>query len=1069
MPGAEPERGDALAREPEGDTRQLQFLLQEENQLQEGEYQHQEEGRQEQSWIAGEDQQQQQQQQQQQEGQQQQGHQQQVVGHVSNSRFPGEGLPGIRSTAAGSLERALPSLPVPQAALGVSLQEHLPELSGSTRAMRTTKRNPTPSREVNSSSSYESVQLPGCIADEMRPLAASDTLQAKYDSYSELYKVHKDTDVRKVRKTVETLFFRDNKKQIDFVLVYREEEDPVHIEQRRVFEQNLKEEGLDLETEDKNQSQDGLTYFVKVHAPWDLLVRYAEIMNIKKPIKKFIVVRGGEVWKDNVDKSNLGFFSWMGIKDPFQYDERLIPHEPTYFSTGFSRSRVDQFIIKDRESFFTPSQRSEIVWEILLRVRYNDSEQGVGISRLLSRNTYVAAFPLHDGRYDKDNPDGTMCDRRLLYLEWARFGKWYKKQPLHVVRRYFGDKMALYFAWLGFYTEMLVPASILGVITFTCGIFFMFSDFNKPSEEICNRQANKTGSLIMCPLCDKLCDFWQLGDSCLNSRITFLFDNPITVFFSIAMSFWATMFLELWKRKQAVIQWQWDMDGYEEEEELRPEYEEKVTTTRINPVTNKPEPYLPLWSQITRLVAANSLVLLLLFVVVAAMFSVIIYRMAVVIAMHQTESDLFRRNAKIVTSMTAACLNLMVIIILNYFYEKLVSWLTDLEVPRTETEYEDSFTLKMFLFQFINFYSSLIYIAFFKGRFFYHPGDTEARTNVLMKLRYDMCDPAGCLFELFVQLAIIMVGKQLLSNILEIFWPIMRVWWNKHRGHDNQLSESYTRWEQDYDLSPYTRLSLFNEYLEMVIQYGFVTIFVAAFPLAPLFALLNNFIEIRLDAYKYLTQCRRPRAERVQDIGIWFSILKGITYFSVFTNAMVISYTSDFIPRLVYMYGYSPRGRTLEGYMENALSVFNTSEYTADMGPENRTGWPPICHYRAYRNGPDGEHPYGFTLQFWHVFTARLAFILIFEHVVFLLTGAVAMAIPDVPVEVKNQMKREKKVEKEALFENEKSRLRNEREARKRTATSDDHLNVDLGEGLQSRSNSRANTPSPTYLRNHRS
>lgn len=43
----------------------------------------------------------------------------------------------------------------------------------------------------------------------------------------------------------------------------------------------------------------------------------------------------------------------------------------------------------------------------------------------------------------------------------------------------------------------------------------------------------------------------------------------------------------------------------------------------------------------------------------------------------------------------------------------------------------------------------------------------------------------------------------------------MKVWWNKRRGHNNQLSEAYTRWEQDYDLEPYTRLSLFNEYLEM--------------------------------------------------------------------------------------------------------------------------------------------------------------------------------------------------------------------------------------------------------------
>ena len=40
-------------------------------------------------------------------------------------------------------------------------------------------------------------------------------------------------------------------------------------------------------------------------------------------------------------------------------------------------------------------------------------------------------------------------------------------------------------------------------------------------------------------------------------------------------------------------------------------------------------------------------------------------------------------------------------------------------------------------------------------------------------------------------------------------------------------------------------MALFEEYLEMVIQYGFVTIFVSAFPLAPFFALINNIIEVK--------------------------------------------------------------------------------------------------------------------------------------------------------------------------------------------------------------------------------
>lgn len=58
-------------------------------------------------------------------------------------------------------------------------------------------------------------------------------------------------------------------------------------------------------------------------------------------------------------------------------------------------------------------------------------------------------------------------------------------------------------------------------------------------------------------------------------------------------------------------------------------------------------------------------------------------------------------------------------------------------------------------------------------------------------------------------------------------------------------------------------------YFYAVIQYGFVTIFVAAFPLAPLFALLNNWVEIRLDAHKYVQVLRRPISERAQDIGTW--------------------------------------------------------------------------------------------------------------------------------------------------------------------------------------------------------
>ncbi len=54
----------------------------------------------------------------------------------------------------------------------------------------------------------------------------------------------------------------------------------------------------------------------------------------------------------------------------------------------------------------------------------------------------------------------------------------------------------------------------------------------------------------------------------------------------------------------------------------------------------------------------------------------------------------------------------------------------------------------------------------------------------------------------------------------------------------------------------------------LALQFSFVTIFVAAFPLAPLLALLNNVVEIRVDAIKFLTQHQRPVACRVKDIGM---------------------------------------------------------------------------------------------------------------------------------------------------------------------------------------------------------
>lgn len=210
------------------------------------------------------------------------------------------------------------------------------------------------------------------------------------------------------------------------------------------------------------------------------------------------------------------------------------------------------------------------------------------------------------------------------------------------------------------------------------------------------------------------------------------------------------------------------------------------------------------------------------------MFALIIYRMSTI-----TSRRIYGDAEYVVLlPITTGLINLIVITILNYFYNYLAVFLTDMEFKRTQTEYDDSLALKIYLFQFVNYYSSLFYIAFVKGKF---PGYPH-KYNRIFGLRQEECGPGGCLMELFIQLTIIMVGKQIMNSILEIAYPyIMQAYKtmsaNKERTATN--SEPVTlkctnQWTSDFKLSAWTSISLFEEYLEMIIQFGFVTLFVVS-------------------------------------------------------------------------------------------------------------------------------------------------------------------------------------------------------------------------------------------------
>eukprot|EP00057_Strongylocentrotus_purpuratus_P034521 XP_795564.4 PREDICTED: anoctamin-8 [Strongylocentrotus purpuratus] len=80
----------------------------------------------------------------------------------------------------------------------------------------------------------------------------------------------------------------------------------------------------------------------------------------------------------------------------------------------------------------------------------------------------------------------------------------------------------------------------------------------------------------------------------------------------------------------------------------------------------------------------------------------------------------------------------------------------------------------------------------------------------------------------------------------------------------------------------------FDDYLEMVIQFGYVILFSSAFPLAGLFAVINNTVEIRSDAFKLCSIKHRPFGQRVENIGSWQQALEVMAVIGVIVNCALL-------------------------------------------------------------------------------------------------------------------------------------------------------------------------------------
>ena len=66
---------------------------------------------------------------------------------------------------------------------------------------------------------------------------------------------------------------------------------------------------------------------------------------------------------------------------------------------------------------------------------------------------------------------------------------------------------------------------------------------------------------------------------------------------------------------------------------------------------------------------------------------------------------------------------------------------------------------------------------------------------------------------------------------------------------------------------------IMEDYLELMITYGYLTLFAAALPIAPVLALLTVWLEGKVDAYKYTRLIQKPFPAKASNIGLWEQIL----------------------------------------------------------------------------------------------------------------------------------------------------------------------------------------------------
>ena len=101
-------------------------------------------------------------------------------------------------------------------------------------------------------------------------------------------------------------------------------------------------------------------------------------------------------------------------------------------------------------SIFRSVDRIKLILSIL-KWPANDQGAGLALEKLIRQKAIIYAFPLHD-----------RSELQIVQKRWLVYWAWPWDQPFNRIKDYFGEKVALYFVFLGHYTSAVMIAAVVG-------------------------------------------------------------------------------------------------------------------------------------------------------------------------------------------------------------------------------------------------------------------------------------------------------------------------------------------------------------------------------------------------------------------------------------------------------------------------------------------------------------------------------------------------------------------------------------------------------------------------------